>query len=383
MKKLLVIVAIALIVCVAASAQTRLGRIQHKLELVKQGIQQEVMQGRTPGEVVSIMDRAKRAFDSGDADKGESLVDEALQKLGQPVQQKLMKSNELISTLYANPQPLEITGYSENEDEMEPCISLDGKYLFWNGSNAGDLPMHIYWAKRVSDLKFGCFGIVPGSQSAHRDMTPTLDAANNMFFGSDRSFGQDHRTTHVGHWEPKGLNNVASVAGDISNKCGISPDMKTFRINMDQGISPDGKTLILSFASFARGEEVPRESDLVWSIRGLNGQFNKAANSDDTLRAVNTERLEYAPAVSSDGLELYFTRAATLGQLAKNDGTPFIQTMIATRNSATEPFGKPARLTAIEGFCEAPSITLDRKELFFHKKVGKCFRIFRVTRTSP
>jgi hypothetical protein len=118
-------------------------------------------------------------------------------------------------------------------------------------------------------------------------------------------------------------------------------------------------------------------------VRNTKGEFNKAPNSDEILRTVNTEALEYAPGLSSDGLELYFTRAATPQQLAKNDGMPFIQTMIATRQSTNEPFGTPARLTAIEGFCEAPSITLDRKQLFFHKKVGKHFRIFRVTRTSP
>jgi hypothetical protein len=383
MNKLLVIVGIALIVCLGASAQTRVDRIQHKVELVKQGMQQQVTQGRKPGDVASIMDRAKQAFDSGDADKGESLVDQALQMLGRSAESKLVKSNGPVSNLYANPQPLEITGYSENEDEMEPCISLDGRYLFWNGSNADDVPTHIYWAKRISDLKFQCLGIVPGSQSAHRDMAPTLDAANNMFFGSDRSFAQDHRTVHVGHWEPKGLSHPVSVAGDISNNCGLSPDMKTFKINMDQGISPDGKTLILSHALFVRGEETPKESDLVLSARNSKGEFNKAPNSDEILRTVNTEALEYAPGLSSDGLELYFTRAATPQQLAKNDGTPFMQTMIATRKSTNEPFGTPARLTAIEGFCEAPSITLDRKQLFFHKKVGKYFRIFRVTRTSP
>ncbi len=38
-----------------------------------------------------------------------------------------------LSELYANPERMDLTGYIG--DAMEPCISLDGKYLYFNSSN--------------------------------------------------------------------------------------------------------------------------------------------------------------------------------------------------------------------------------------------------------
>ena len=39
-----------------------------------------------------------------------------------------------------------------------------------------------------------------------------------------------------------------------------------------------------------------------------DAEFARAPDSDDLLRPVNTQDLPYAPAVSSDGLELFFAR---------------------------------------------------------------------------
>ncbi|MGD0302495.1 MAG: hypothetical protein ABSE86_35925 [Bryobacteraceae bacterium] len=85
------------------------------------------------------------------------------------------------------------------------------------------------------------------------------------------------------------------------------------------------------------------------------------------MRNVNTGALQYAPAISADGLELYFTRATPAA-------LPRI--MLATRNSVNDPFGEPRVLEALTGFVEAPSISLDRNEMFFHKRVGEKFVIF-------
>ena len=45
--------------------------------------------------------------------------------------------------------------------------------------------------------------------------------------------------------------------------------------------------------------------------------------------------------------------------------------MVATRTSVNESFGEARVLKALTGFIEAPTISLDGKEMFFHKKVGQ------------
>ncbi len=44
--------------------------------------------------------------------------------------------------------------------------------------------------------------------------------------------------------------------------------------------------------------------------------------------------------------------------------------MAATRASVSDPFGGPRVLSSLTGFVEAPTISLDRKEMFYHRKVG-------------
>jgi hypothetical protein len=54
--------------------------------------------------------------------------------------------------------------------------------------------------------------------------------------------------------------------------------------------------------------------------------------------------------------------------------------MVATRTSADVPFDEPRGLRALTGFVEAPIISLDGKEMFYHKKVGDKFAIYRAER---
>ena len=100
-------------------------------------------------------------------------------------------------------------------------------------------------------------------------------------------------------------------------------------------------------------------------------RFDLDPASTDIMKNVNTPALEYAPDISTNGLELYFTRASIPAGL---------RIMMTSRNSTDKPFGKPCVLSAARGFVEAPSISLDGKELFFHKKVNDTFVIFRAER---
>jgi len=276
------------------------------------------------------------------------------------------------SNLYEHPETMEIAGYSG--DAMEPCISLDGRYLFFNNNNDEKVQTHIHCAKRVSENSFKYLGILRGTQSQKKDMAPSLDCSNRLYFTSLRSFDADHKSLYAGVWHPDEVTNVSAIGGNISPTA-------PFWINMDSCISPDGNTLLISRAQFIPFSNGPRQSDLFIAIRQANGEFQMSQSLQNVLNSVNTSALEYAPAITADQLELYFTRCR---EVVSSSGKkePLFETMVARRKSVNEPFDLPKRLSAIEGFAEAPSLTLDKRELFFHKRIGEVFKICRITRSA-
>ncbi len=92
------------------------------------------------------------------------------------------------------------------------------------------------------------------------------------------------------------------------------------------------------------------------------------------LRNVNTAALEYAPAVSSDLLELFFTR------LERSGRSPRTAILRSVRPSAAAPFGPPERLASITGFVEAPTLSSDGRSLYYHQLDAGRFVILRVAR---
>src|SRR5713101_10095004 len=64
--------------------------------------------------------------------------------------------------VFTNPERVTIDGY--DKDAMEPFISLDGKYLFFNDSNnppPGTFTK-LYYATRIDDLHFQLVGEIAG-----------------------------------------------------------------------------------------------------------------------------------------------------------------------------------------------------------------------------
>ncbi|OHD66057.1 MAG: hypothetical protein A2176_09875 [Spirochaetes bacterium RBG_13_51_14] len=91
------------------------------------------------------------------------------------------------------------------------------------------------------------------------------------------------------------------------------------------------------------------------------------------MNAVNTPHsLEYAPSISSDGCELFFTRL--------NPYTLMSSILVAKRSNTAEPFGNPKRIGVLTGFVEAPSITADGNTLYYHFRDDGIFTIYKVSR---
>jgi len=264
---------------------------------------------------------------------------------------------EAESDLFLEPHIVEITGYDGNA--MEPFISPDGQTLYFNNENDPSVNTELFEAERTGKNSFRFKGPVAGVNSDKLDAVASLDLAGNFYFTSLRSYEDDLKSIYR-----RGADgNVSAVGGDIT------PQRKG-SINMDASISPDGQTLYISRAKFGFLNPAPKRSDLLMARRDDKGDFNVDPASADILAAVNTGALEYAPAISGDGRELFFTRADEQGP----------RIMVAVRKDVSSPFGTPERLTALAGFVEAPSVAPDGHEIFFHRKEGPRFLIYRSER---
>lgn len=297
-------------------------------------------------------------------------------KILDPVSTVPMDSNVLERTtdLYGNPQPTRIDGYGD--DCMEPFITGDGKYLLFNNSNSPFVDTHIHLCKRIGENHFQHLGILVGSVSKSKDMAPTIDAEGRLFYTCLLSYEKDGQSIYCGDFAGETLKNIAPANGDISPR-------KPGEINMDCDISSDGKTLVLSRAHFANPFLPPDKSDLA-IVEKENGKFSLNPQGQSVLSKLNTSALEYAPCQTADQLELYFTRAskkAATVDAKKFD--PYFRIMVARRNNRFSAYEEPERLEPLTGFIEAPTITKDKQEMFFHKKVDEKFRIFRAKRNVP
>ena len=266
--------------------------------------------------------------------------------------------------VFTNPEPVTIEGYSQ--DAMEPFVSPDGQYLFFNNSNSAPTT-NLYYATRIDDVTFQYVGeIVGANQPGALTAVASIDINNIFYFVSNRSYGQTFSTIYSGMFSNGSLSNVALVQGVSKDKLGD--------VNFDQCISQDGGTLYFVDGIF-NGGAVPKAASI--AIARRNGDhFVRLKNSARIMRKINTHDLNYAPDVSKSGLEFFFTRIPI--QNSQPKPPPVIYT--ATRSSTSKPFGAPRKIAAITGFAEAPALSPDEKSLYFHLNVSGTFVIYRVTR---
>lgn len=358
-------------------AQNTVNRLKEKAAKAQAGVISWAQEGRDPSAVLAVMNQVKAALDAGDPYKAEVLLDRALKMLNGPAKPgdqsplPVYAGNEQESDVYVRPGPVSIEGYDGSA--MEPFISPDGHYLFFNNENDPQINTNLLFAERTGKLSFRYLGELPSVNSEALDAAPSLDAAGHFYFTTLRDYDRTMNSVYTGEFDGKAVRNIHPLQGDISPKT-------LGMINMDVSISQDGQRLYISRALFVPGAPAPKKSDLMVA-RLKDGAFSIDANSDRIMKSINTDALEYAPAVSADGLELYFTRASLLMAGSETPGA-MLRIMVATRSSVNEPFGEPRVLTALTGFVEAPTTPVDAKELFFHKKVGKNFVIYRAERNA-
>lgn len=260
--------------------------------------------------------------------------------------------------IFTNPQRVTIRGYSG--DAMEPFLTRDGKYLFFNNLNEPNVNTNLYWAERVDDLTFQFKGEIGGVNTPALEGVPSMDRDSNFYFISTRSYSQSASTIYRGHFANGAVTDVELVPGVSLAKPGI--------VNFDAEISADGNTIYFVESQFDRDGH-PRTARILFARRNGN-VFMRAEESARILQSVNTDALNYAPATSASGLEIFFTRL--------DPGGPSIY--VATRADPSASFSAPAKITAITDFVEGPTLSPDEKALYYHKKENGHFVIYRVMR---
>jgi len=266
------------------------------------------------------------------------------------------------STSFANPEQVTIMGYAG--DIMEPYFSRDGVYLFFNDSgNTKD----IYYAAYVDDLTFQFQGAITAINTIGAvEGAPTMDDSNNFYYVGTANYNPPttYDTLYTGTWNGTSVTGSTPLTGLAITTPGA--------INFDLEISPDGTTLYFNDGIFS-SNGFP-DSDALSIANNTSSGFVRDPNSAIIMANINTADLEYAPAISANGLEFFFTRLelATLSARIYH----------SVRSSTSEPFGTPTVISDITNFSEGPTLSPDEKSLYYHKMNDMTggFELFRVTR---
>ncbi len=242
-----------------------------------------------------------------------------------------------------------------DSDTMEPFITKDGNFLFFNSLNDG-VHTSLYYAVKVNDTQFAFRGEISGVNGTgpHLDAVASLDVHHNFYFVSTRNYPRVFENYQTGVFAQGAVTNARSVPGNFYIR---SPGW----IIMDAEISRDGSVLYYVNAHFT-GTALPDQSRL--GIAEKNASvFKKISLSDNILSNVNDPRyLVYAPAIASDGKELYFTR------IKKGTLTTEICVSVRLRNNAA--FSTPKKIEISGNNVEAPTLTDDGRRLYYHKQLG-------------
>jgi hypothetical protein len=261
---------------------------------------------------------------------------------------------------FRDPHPVVIAGYQG--DLMEPFVTHDGRYLFFNNRNTPPEQTDLFYAERGADGGWVFKGRLAGANSSALDGVASLDAAGELYFVSTRSYDTTLSTLYRGDFADGRVSHVEVAPG-------VSPHIPGI-VDFDGEISADGQSLYVAEGDFRGSGPSPKTAHIVLYHRDGAG-FRRDPGSDALLATVNAGDFSYAPDISSDGRELYFTRispGASVGVFR------------ATRAGAGEPFGQVEQVAAVDGLAEAPSLSDDGHTLYFHRKVGDSYQLWAVTR---
>jgi len=269
---------------------------------------------------------------------------------------------------WGNVLQVALAGYSYgNGQAMEPFISRDGKWFFFNSRNVGDNTSLQYGAIK-SPYQVNFIATIGGEANGpipHLDAVPAMTDSYDFFWVSTRNYPQDYENLQHGIFDP--------VLGTIPKAEPVHGDFyirESGWIVMDQEINRDGSILFYVNALFSNPPgDMPLFSNISLALRNPDGSFSQHPNAIDIMKTVNlvngAQYLRYGPSsTGTDGLKLYFT-------VRVNE--PVLSALyVANRNSPDEPFGTPQRITLNSGNGaepEAPTLSADGN-LMMYSRMG-------------
>lgn len=272
---------------------------------------------------------------------------------------KTVTANPVVE--FGEPMKVEMIGYSGNI--MEPFLSSDGNTLLFNNLNALPENTNLHWSTKINDTTFQYKGEVTGVNTTDLEGVPTLDNAGNLYFVSNRNYTNTLSTLYQSNFLNGTATNIQLISGVSKLQAGW--------VNFDVEVSANGQSLYFVDAQFDQTGN-PKTADLVMAKKTGSG-FQRLLNSNEIMKNINSDALEYAVCISVDQLELYFTRVVV----------PFTPTsspeiLVSTRQNINEPFSNPSKIQSITGFAEAVTIAPDQKTLYYHKKENNKFVLFMV-----
>lgn len=267
--------------------------------------------------------------------------------------------------LYGPEKKVNINGLSF--DAMEPFLSKDDQLLFFNSLNSGG-NTNLYYATRVNDTIFNYVGLVNGCYDPslnHLDAVASLDSSNHFYWVSLRNYPAQMENLHMGMYSSGNVSAIKRVYGDFNV---YLPGW----LIMDAAISHQGDQLYYCNAFFnACALGIPCKARLGVAQQVNDTTFNKISLSDTLFSNVNdTNYLVYAPQVTEDGLELYYTRILK--------STVHSEICVSVRSTSNENFSLPSVIHSNLGFVpEAASPSRDKQKLYYHQKEASgLFRIY-------
>jgi hypothetical protein len=249
---------------------------------------------------------------------------------------------------------------------MEPFISTDGNYLFFNSLNNGTTTT-LYYATKINDSTFTFAGRLTGANlltPPHLDAVASIDSANRFFWVTTRNYGATYNNLFHGVFTGSNVIDTGRVYGNLYI---TSPGW----IIMDAALNYNGGLLYYAnsyFNSCAGG--LPCISQLGIAQKINDSTYNKIATSAQQLFYVNdTGYLVYAENITKDGLELYYTRI--------KKGSFQTELCVSVRNAAADTFSLPSVIYTNPAYIiEAPTLTTDKTRLYYHKKEVSNFKIY-------
>lgn len=254
-------------------------------------------------------------------------------------------------------------------DAMEPFISSNGNYLFFNNINDG-INTKLYYATRINDSTFNFVGELSGANQTtvpHLDAVADMDVNGNFYWTSTRNYPTELNNLHYGTFNTGTITNIGRVQGDFNMN---TPGW----LVMDHGISLDGQFLYFNNARFDDTSCVgPCETHLGIAKKINSNTFNITSNSSEILQNINDSNyIYYAPCISSDNLELYYTR-----YLKNVTASTVFDVCVAVRRNETSIFSEPKVLFSknISSLVEAPTLTTNKKIMYYHEKTPSTHKI--------